>query len=177
MALSQKQKGVFAGIAVGLVLVTGGLVSARLFAAKLPLPVDTIPARLRFVAPWLLLLIAPFGAMIGNLARHRFFTPEDIDGSGLTRGTDKANIYQAILQNTLEQLALALPLHLVYALWMPRHWLGVVPLCACFFLVGRVLFALGYRNGAPSRAVGFALTFYPSMAMLALALAHWAFGL
>jgi len=36
----------------------------------------------------------------------------------------------------------------------------------------RVLFHAGYRHGAAARAFGFALTFYPSVAALAIVLAR-----
>jgi len=49
---------------------------------------------------------------------------------------------------------------------MPGQTLSVIPLSAIAFSVGRVLFFTGLKGGAPSRALGFALTFYPSVAML-----------
>jgi uncharacterized membrane protein YecN with MAPEG domain len=44
------------------------------------------------------------------------------------------------------------------------------------FFVGRILFWRGYARGAPARALGFALTFYPSVAMILLILGRsiWA---
>ena len=114
-----------------------------------------------FIALW-------FGISIGLLAKHRFFTPEDIDGSGLTQGTATANILQATLQNTLEQTVLAVLVHLSWATLRPVSWILAIPAAVALFLLGRVLFARGYRGGAPSRALGFALTFYPSMLMLVI---------
>ena len=40
---------------------------------------------------------------------------------------------------------------------------------ALLFLIGRILFSRGYERGASARAVGFGLTFYPSVLMLAVA--------
>jgi len=37
---------------------------------------------------------------------------------------------------------------------------------AILFVFGRILFWRGYARGAPARALGFALTFYPTLAML-----------
>lgn len=104
---------------------------------------------------------------VGRLAKHRFFTPEDIDGGGLSNGTDEAKLLQSLLQNTLEQFALALVAYLVWAVTMPATWMSVVPLAAIAFSIGRIMFFAGYKNGAPSRALGFTLTFYPSLVMLA----------
>ena len=36
------------------------------------------------------------------------------------------------------------------------------------FALGRILFAAGYRRGAPGRALGFALTFYGTAALAAI---------
>lgn len=106
------------------------------------------------------------GASIGRLAKHRFFTPEDIDGGGLSKGTEKANVLQSLLQNTLEQTLLATLVYFAWSIVMPGSWLSVVPLAALTFGLGRILFFRGYKNGAASRAIGFTLTFYPSMTML-----------
>ncbi len=114
------------------------------------------------LVPALCLLIA-----IGRLANHRFLTPEDIDGSGLTVGTRQAKILQALLQNTLEQTVLAILVYLAWALLLPATWLSAVPAAAIAFALGRAMFFVRYQQGAAGRAFGFALTFYPTAAMLA----------
>jgi uncharacterized protein involved in response to NO len=45
----------------------------------------------------------------------------------------------------------------------------LVPVLAALFCAGRLLFWLGYERGAAARAVGFGLTFYPSLAVLIIA--------
>ena len=100
---------------------------------------------------------------VARLAKHRFFTPEDIDGSALTPGTDRARLLQALLQNTLEQAVLAIPVYFCGAVVLPGSWLGAVFAAAAMFFVGRICFFAGYAGGAPSRAYGFALTFYPTV--------------
>jgi uncharacterized membrane protein YecN with MAPEG domain len=106
---------------------------------------------------------------IARLARHRFFTPEDIASSGLNTGTPKARSLQAQLQNTLEQAVLAV---IAYGAWlalMPPRWGVLVAAFALCFAIGRLCFFAGYERGAPARAFGFALTFYPgALMMLAL---------
>jgi len=106
------------------------------------------------------------------LARHRFFTPEDIDGGGLTGGSERAEMLQATLQNTLEKSVFAVLVHLVWMVTTPVAWAFTVPIAVILFVVGRILFMRGYGGGAPSRAVGFTLTFYPSFLMLAIVL-YW----
>ena len=113
--------------------------------------------------------LAPAAALllcIARLARHRFFTPQDIHGSALTEGTERARLLQSLLQNTLEQTVLAIPVYLAAALLFPARFLPLVVAAAALFLVGRIQFFRGYAGGAPSRAAGFGLTFYPSVALL-----------
>ena len=108
-----------------------------------------------------------FAVSIGRLAKHRFFTPNDIDVSGLTQASAQAQILQSIIQNTLEQSLLASITYLVWAVLMPGHLLSVVPLASIAFMIGRILFIIGYGYGAPARALGFTLSFYVTNGMLA----------
>jgi hypothetical protein len=164
MRLTSSQRGVAIGAAAALIATLAVLAAAALMPA--PDPGD----RLRLftlcgLAPALALAIA-----IARLAQHRFTTPDDIDGSGLTGGTERAKILQALLQNTLEQGVLALPVYGWWALAGPPAALAVVPAAAGLFLLGRVLFFGGYTRGAAGRALGFGLTFYPTVALLAAAI-------
>jgi MAPEG family len=104
---------------------------------------------------------------IGRVANHRFYTPEDIDGAGLTDGTPQARLHRAILQNTLEQAVLAVAAYAIWAAVMPYGWLRSIAIAALLFVAGRALFACGYTRGAPGRALGFGLTAYPTFGMLA----------
>lgn len=100
---------------------------------------------------------------VARLARHRFFSDEDIDGV-LGAGTVHARILQSLVQNTLEQTVLAV---VAYGAWLltgapiATAWIAV----ACFS-VGRLLFFVGYDRGAAARSLGFALTFYPTVGLL-----------
>ena len=111
-----------------------------------------------FVLCWL-------AAAIGNVARLRFFSTDDIAGSG--SGTPSAAVDQAkgVLQNTLEQVVLAVPVHVALAVLLASSMPLIVALAA-LFAIGRLLFWIGYSRGAEARAFGFALTFYPSVAGL-----------
>ena len=104
---------------------------------------------------------------VARVANHRFYTPEDIDGAGLTTGTPQARQHRAILQNTLEQVVLAVAAYAIWAVVVPYNWLRSIPIAAMFFVSGRVLFARGYVIGAAGRAMGFGLTAYPTFGMLA----------
>ncbi|MBA3696191.1 MAG: MAPEG family protein [Methylotenera sp.] len=114
----------------------------------------------------LLLPVTALCVAIARLAKQRFFTPADIDGSALTSGTDRAKLLQALLQNTLEQLTLAIPVYLAALFSSSNNLQAAVPVCAFTFLLGRILFFTTYQRGAGARALGFALTFYPTVLLL-----------
>ena len=111
MSLTAKQggvlRGMMAGAAVTLVVIIGALLAGPILLS----PEASVGRRIAFALKtdaWIALWLC---ISIGLLARHRFFTPEDIDGGGLTHGTETAHILQATLQNTLEQTVLAVLVH------------------------------------------------------------------
>ena len=163
--MDRAQKGVALGMATALITAIVLFLSVKYLPGVYPLASD-LESRLRLaswaaVVPTLLLLIC-----IGRLAKHRFFTPEDIHGSGLTSGSDRAKYLQALLQNTLEQSCLAIPVYAATGILATPDWLPAIPAAALMFLVGRLSFFAGYAGGAPARAFGFALTFYPTAILL-----------
>ena len=164
--LSETQAGVLRGMAAGLAATLVALGAAVALAPQALLPGPGRAAALVHALAWDLLAVACLAINIALLARHRFFEPADIDGGGLTAGTPTARVLQATLQNTLEQTVLAVATHAVWAATMPRHWQAAVPAAAVLFAAGRILFWRGYAHGAAARALGFALTFYPSVVML-----------
>lgn len=150
-----------------------GFASTLIFfaLAALLLPAAARPATPSHALRWLALLPIPLLASIGALARHRFFSREDIDGSGLAKGSTGAGLLQAILQNTLEQTVLAAVVYAGFVFVAPPRLLGMIPAAVLMFLAGRALFARGYRSGAAARALGFALTFYPTLVLAGIAVA------
>ncbi|MFE8645711.1 MAPEG family protein [Sphingomonas sp. NCPPB 2930] len=167
MYLNQSQRRVLFGMLGGLVLagvafastVLLNSVGMRIFADGARWHIAAVSA----LAPTCMLVIC-----IMRLAKHRFFTPQDLDGSGMSKSSEAATLLQALLQNTLEQLAIALPVYFIWSIFAPRALLGLAVTSSVLFAVGRVLFFLGYRRGAAGRAFGFALTFYPTVALLLL---------
>jgi hypothetical protein len=162
------QKGVARGMASAVAVAAAVFVLAYVlqwpsFPSHTPLALRLELAALAALAPVAVLFVC-----IARLAKHRFSTPADIQGSGLTEGTERARLLQSLLQNTLEQTVLAIPVYLAAALILPPRLLPMIAAAAALFLIGRVLFFRGYASGAPSRAAGFGLTFYSSVAMLML---------
>jgi uncharacterized membrane protein YecN with MAPEG domain len=165
LSLTKKQQGVLRGMLIGLsisiaVVAVGVFLNPLGFHETLDAGERAKVASAALILPGFFLIIS-----VGRLAKHRFTTPEDIDGSGLTSGTEQAKLLQSLLQNSLEQFCIAVAAYLGWAAVMPATWLSVIPLAASAFFVGRVLFFAGYKNGAPARALGFTLTFYPSVLM------------
>jgi MAPEG family len=165
--LTEKQKGVVRGVIPAALLTLVGLCGASLLLPASALPVDEPDARLAWALQWALLPILTLMVAVARVANHRFYTPEDIDGAGLTNGTPQARLQRAILQNTLEQAVLAVAAYAIWAVVVPYSWLPSIAVAALFFVVGRVLFTRGYRRGASGRAMGFGLTAYPTFGMLA----------
>lgn len=170
MTFSAKQAGVLRGIAAAAVLSVALLALAIWRNPFGFAPGLGVAQRLGVAANASMLVALCLAAAIARLARHRFFTPEDIDGSGLTTGSDTAKTLQALLQNTLEQAVLAALVYAAWAILLPSTWLSAVPLAAIAFALGRIAFFTRYPQGAGARAFGFGLTFYPSLGMLVLML-------
>lgn len=162
MKLSQKQVGVAGGMAAA-----AGFSALVLAGSKFLHPVVVPVAagfaeRLQYVLRADLLVFAWLLASIANVARARFLSPTDIDGSGLTGSGPKMSIDVAVLQNTLEQVVLAVGAHIGLAAAGPEEvtW---IPALTLLFCVGRAAFWIGYKGGAAHRAFGFATTFYPTI--------------
>jgi len=147
--MDKTQRGVVRGM--GLAMLTAA--AAFAFSAAYPAPVWAVGSDLVSRAPlaaWSLVTPAfALFACIARLAKHRFFTPEDTHGSALTVGTDKAKLLQALLQNTLEQSCLALPVYIATSIIAPAALLPLIPAAAAMFLVGRLFFFAGYGTGLP----------------------------
>ena len=175
MSLSEQQRGVLKGIVAAAAVTAVALAGVVWWRPDFLVPGVDIGTRLGFVLAADLGIAAVLAVTIGSLARHRFFTPADIDVGGMVAGTPRAKVMQSILQNTLEQAVLAVLVHLIWAVTMPGDWLPAIPVATMLFVVGRVLFWRGYERGAAARAMGFGLTFYPTVLMLVILLLFVAF--
>ena len=166
MDFSAKQTSVIRGVIPAAVLSVIGMCAVPLLLPVNARPADEPAARLAWALPWTLAPLLMLMISIMRVANHRFASPEDIDGSGLTVGSARVLVLRAILQNTLEQAVLAVVAYLIWSFTMPLNWLRVIPAAALLFAVGRILFMRGYERGAGGRAAGFGLTAYPSFGML-----------
>lgn len=166
MNLSKKQFGVLKGIIAGLSVTISVILYGIIFDPFSFSTLTSIESKLNVLAMSLFLPTVFLVISIGRLAKHRFFTPEDIDGIALSKGPNKAVLLQSLLQNTLEQLLITVCVYIIWCFSMPVDWLSVLPLCSILFALGRSAFYFGYQKGAPSRSFGFSLTFYPTVLLM-----------
>jgi hypothetical protein len=139
---------------------------ARSSALPLPLPDgDDNAARLAFVAHWLLLPGFSLFAGVGLIANQRFFVADAIDGERKSQ-SQLIEIAERYNRNTVEQIILAAIAWAGLALALPHEQLRLIPAMAIAFLIGRVLFFIGYMIAPVGRAFGFGLTAYPTFAAL-----------
>lgn len=95
-------------------------------------------------------------------ARGRYNCP-----APATTGNEIFERYYRVQMNTLEQLAMFIPAIVIFAWRIEPRWaagLGVV------WIIGRLIYFRSYVRDPRSRALGFALTAMPSLAMLGISL-------
>jgi hypothetical protein len=112
---------------------------------------------------------------IGWAARTRYFV-QNIDGSAPTIGTP-LDITLRYTTNTVEQAVLFLISVLIFLGASPQMSQGLLPIMGLWFLISRGLFWVGYAKAPQLRAVGFASTFHPTVALLLLCALIFVFGL
>lgn len=174
--LKREQRGVARG-AAGAAVTGLVIVALAWFWGDLLVPrIDEPGARLAFALRLDLALLFCLVVAIGGVADARFASAEDIAAGAAPTESAAVRERRAILQNTLEQVVLAVPVHLALALLVPVERMAVIAALALLFVAGRVAFTLGYARGGPGRAFGFGLTFYPTAAAL-LAAAVLALGI
>lgn len=156
--MTHEQREVFWGMALAVALTLIALLGAYYFSV-------TGLDRMRLSGPAASAFIAlALVSCIAGIARKRFFQTDSIGGAAYDMPGSDLRVAKAVLQNTLEQVVLAIAAYNGLAAVAPRLGPMLLPALVVLFLLGRVLFARGYRKGAGHRAVGFGLTFYPTVA-------------
>lgn len=134
------------------------------------LPIDVAPSidpqsRLQYVIRCDLFAILMLLLGIACVAKQRFFSPTAIGGDTLE--ADRSIVINIrYIQNTLEQCVLLFITHLALATIVPAETMKLIPILVSLFVIGRLLFWIGYHHSALSRAFGFATTFYPTAVCL-----------
>lgn len=172
MALSDKQLGVLKGMALAMTVSVLTIILGTSLDPFSYTLVENTQGRIDILGLSIILPTLFLVASIGRLAKFRFFSPDDIDGSALTKGSENASLLQSLLQNTLEQFIITVSVYTAWCFLMPVSWLSAIPLCSVLFALGRILFFKGYKNGAASRAFGFALTFYSTVVLFLILIVY-----
>ncbi|MGK7652502.1 MAPEG family protein [Roseovarius sp. B08] len=146
----QKRSKILVGMAAGLVWAVAVLWIGR----QIPVPMAMMQPTLMGAAfgPGVVLAM-----MIGRLAQRRFFDNAAIDGQPLRDG---AAVDARVLQNTVEQVVLALCIWPLVGFFLGA---GTVLALGIGFAVARLAFWVGYHVAPALRAFGFAATFYPTV--------------
>jgi len=81
----------------------------------------------------------------------------------------RRQVHVRVLQNTVEQFVMSFVSQLTLSTWLDASQMSIVPIVAVLFVVGRVMFWIGYLNPADNRTgrgPGTCLTFLPTLAMI-----------
>lgn len=80
--------------------------------------------------------------------------------------SDRIKVYGRYLTNTLEQFVLFAATTLTLSLYLTDTGMRLLPALTANFVIGRVLFLVGYLSNPLYRSTGFAMTMYPTGACL-----------
>src|SRR3984885_15536042 len=117
--------------------------------------------RLAYALRWEVVAALCLVAGVAKIANRRFFIAEAIDGDP----APSIEIDRRYIQNTLEQLVLAIVAHLALVTIVAPESIPPVAVLVRRFVIGRVTFWIGYHYSGPARAFGFGTTFYPTVAV------------
>lgn len=137
------------------------IVSYHLFPFKfssMPSTIERLIFTIRCELFSLLMLLTGI-CIVGNV---RFLTTA-IDGS---RNNKNVEIHLRYLQNTLEQFILLFIGHLILCSYITEHQMKLIPILVILFVIGRMVFWIGYLKSPTGRAFGFGTTFYPIVTVL-----------
>jgi glutathione S-transferase len=80
-----------------------------------------------------------------------------------TTGNPEFERTYRVQMNTLEQLIIFIPSMLCFAEFVSARWAAILGL---IFIVGRIVYFIGYRQAAEKRSWGFLISSLPTLALL-----------
>ena len=83
----------------------------------------------------------------------------------IAKPNSSLDINTRFILNTFEQFTAYLVAIAVVALYSPIDEARALPILTMLFVIGRILFWIGYQSSPYLRAFGFGLTFYPTVAV------------
>lgn len=161
MTVSLDQRGILRSAVFALIVVGMGLLAGYfLLPATLLSPDNALlmGERLAFALRWDLPLFLWLMGCVQAVSTGRYRSPDDIRGSAFGPPSKAIAVRRAVLQNSVEQVLLAVGAHLILATLLLGDELRLIPILVILFLVGRAAFALGYARGPGARGFGMAIT-------------------
>ncbi|XP_033728028.1 transmembrane protein 79-like [Pecten maximus] len=135
------------------------------FPFQLPV-MNSVVERVIFTLRWqlfggLTLLMGMMGVMAVRGQSDAAADPVKGNAEHLTK------LPQNILQNTLEQFIFHFVGQIVLCTFLSSESMKAIPLLVVLFVVGRIVYKIGYQMEAMKRSYGFGATFLPTMATYA----------
>ena len=137
--------------------------------------IATLAERMVFVIRCQVFALPVLIVGIVNVVRERFFNRGWIDGSPGDAGC-RLDINKRFIQNTVEQLVLAVMANVALVVVLPQSALKCIPLLVSLFIVGRLIFWASYLRNPVSRAFGFTVTFFPTVCVVLYVMWQFAAG-
>ena len=161
MNLTIKQRHVAQAMIWGAIFSLAYIATAYYFFPTQYSPTFELQSNMQFTIRCDLFALSMLLLGIGVVAKQRFFSSTAISGN-----TDKIDqtiiINLRYIQNTLEQTILLFITHLALATILPINSMKLIPILVSLFIIGRILFWVGYHRSPISRAFGFVTSFYPT---------------
>lgn len=124
-----------------------------------PVHWESYSERFAFLMRTMIFVSLPLLCGIIAIAVQRL-DPRNVIGQKLRTDTP-ADINKRYIANTIEQMMLFFFCHAALIYYMPKDEAISLLLLASLFIVGRIIFWVGYHRDKFIRALGFGITFYP----------------
>jgi len=121
------------------------------------LPSPAINDRAVYTLSWAAIFALPLFLGIHSTLFERFGSEDFIKGYA---SPSQPKFHAAYLTNTLEQTTINVLTALSLGMVAPLEYLKLVPIQACIYIVGRVIFFFTYKSNPMFRFVGFAVGYY-----------------
>ncbi|XP_033105804.1 transmembrane protein 79-like [Anneissia japonica] len=158
------QSGIVRDIIVGL------LVMAAYFYVGwnyFPIQADGLESawdRLIYTARWQILEVLLLIVMVMAVANTRLLYVDKIgDPTKPIPGSHIITVHCRVLQNTLEQIVIRVPSELILCTYLEPGSMKILPLLVILFVLARLIFWFGYIRDPYQRALGFAMTYMPTV--------------
>lgn len=149
------------GMAIGFVVTLSLMIGLYVVFPKWTQPVELID-RLYLGLECLVFPALMFLVVILRVGSQRFGNPAE-NPVEMVAGTQGMKIDLRVLSNTHEQIVIFVINALSLSVLLPYQYLSLLPVYSTLFVLGRIVFWLGYRHHVLWRAPGFAMAVLPAV--------------